>query len=302
MTCIFIDSNAGDDERRARLYLGDLFIFQPRPTTLALCDLARCLLEEAVRPHDPRTLHESLPPEDCARLLGKLKPAFIHHPEAKRLIPALLEDLACDLGKVYFDVPRLRSAYPGDYLSSGIAYPFHAHRDTWYSAPMCQLNWWLPIYDIRPDNGMAFFPRYFDEPVRNSSEAFNYYRWNAYRPAVAEFVKSDPREQPRLQQPIDRTDIRLVCPPGGMIVFSGAQLHETVPNTSGVARYSVDFRTVHLDDVLKRDGARNIDTRCTGTTMRDYLRAADLIRLPDEVVALYDDDSAGDLPVLYVPG
>jgi hypothetical protein len=64
-------------------------------------------------------------------------------------------------------------------------------------------------------------------------------------------------------------------------LFSGAQLHETVPNNSGVARYSIDFRAVHLDDVTARRGAANIDSRCTGTTMRDYLRASDL---PEEVV------------------
>ena len=33
-------------------------------------------------------------------------------------------------------------------------------------------------------------------------------------------------------------------------------------------------------------------TRCTGTTMRDYLRAADLAHLPDEVVTMYDDGTA----------
>ena len=36
-------------------------------------------------------------------------------------------------------------------------------------------------------------------------------------------------------------------------------------------------------------GAQNVDSRCTGTTMRDYLRVSDLARLPEEVVALYDD-------------
>jgi hypothetical protein len=51
-----------------------------------------------------------------------------------------------------------------------IADPFHPHRDTWYSAPMCQLNWWLPIYSIDPDNAMGFYPDYFNVPVKNNSE------------------------------------------------------------------------------------------------------------------------------------
>jgi hypothetical protein len=62
-----------------------------------------------------------------------------------------------------------------------------------------------------------------------------------------------------------------------------------VPNLAGVARYSIDFRTVHYDDVLARRGAPNVDSRCTGTTMRDYLNARDLSPLPEDVVRLYDD-------------
>lgn len=60
-------------------------------------------------------------------------------------------------------------------------------------------------------------------------------------------------------------------------------------NTSGEARYSIDFRTVHLDDVWAHTGAPNVDSASTGTTLRDYLRATDLAHIPDEAVALYDD-------------
>ena len=103
--------------------------------------------------------------ESYAELLGKLKPAFIHHPESKRHLQAILEDLGCDLEKTYFDVPRMRSSTSSDYLTTGIAYAWHAHRDTWYSAPPCQINWWLPIYELHSDNAMAFHPRYWNERV-----------------------------------------------------------------------------------------------------------------------------------------
>ncbi len=61
-----------------------------------------------------------------------------------------------------------------------------------------------------------------------------------------------------------------------------------MPNTTGRTRFSIDFRTVHLDDVEAFRGAPNVDSACTGTTMADYLRASDLEHLPDEVVAAYD--------------
>jgi len=165
---------------------------------------------------------------------------------------------------------------------------------------MCQLNWWLPVYPIESNNAMGFYPRYFSEPVENSSQRYNYYEWNEKsRATAAQHVKSDTREQPRAQQSLEPVTVRYVPPPGGIIIFSGAQMHETVPNTTGWARYSIDFRTVHLDDVMDRKGAVNVDSRCTGTTMRDYLRGTDLTHLPEEVIGLYEDASVSGGRVLY---
>jgi hypothetical protein len=293
MTTVHYDARCTDDERRAALYRGDIFVYQPLPAAQRLAELARGMVEAAFAPHDPRRIDQALSMEECAAVLSKLKPAFIHHPECKVLLPEIIRSIGGDPEQIHFDVPRLRSAYPENYLTSGIAYAFHPHRDTWYSAPFCQINWWLPIWEIEERNCLAFHPAYFDNPVENSSEIYNYYEWNAKnRASASQHVKSDTREQPKLTQPIERREMRLLVPPGGLILFSAAQLHETVPNTSGVARYSIDFRTVHKGDAEARRGAANLDSRSTGTTMRDYLRASDLAHLPDDVVSLYDDGTA----------
>jgi hypothetical protein len=300
MGSVYIDSTIADDERRTRLYAGDIFILPPTDGTRALIGLARQMLKKAFAPHDPRKIHRKKTAEEVATILGELKPRFIHHPDCKEIISQIMREHGVDRDKLYFDVPRLRSAYPSYFLSAGIAYAFHPHRDTWYSAPMCQLNWWIPIYPLEPDNAMGFYPRYFDEAVKNNSEIYNYYEWNAKnRATAAQHVKSDTREQPKAQQELEPVTVRYLPPPGGIIVFSGAQLHETVPNTTDVARYSIDFRTVHYDDLMQRRGARNVDSRCTGTTMRDYLRASDLSHLPEETVALYDDGSGVGDRVLH---
>jgi hypothetical protein len=214
-------------------------------------------------------------------------------------VAQILSERGADLDKVYFDVPRLRSAYPRDFLSTGIAYAFHPHRDTWYSAPMCQINWWLPVYPIESENAMGFYPRYFDEAVKNNSEDYNYFEWNKTRSEITKYTKRDTRVQPKPQQELEPVTFRLLPPPGGLIVFSGSQLHESVPNTTDVARYSIDFRTVHIDDVMAQKGARNIDSRSTGTTMRDYLRASSLEHLPDEAIRLYDDGTELTSEILY---
>ena len=301
MSSVFFNSTISDQDRRTMIYTGDIFILSPTDGTRALIELARKMLEEAFAPYDPRIVHERKTPEEVAAILGKLKPQFIHHPECKRLISQTMVEHGVDPEFLYFDVPRMRSAYPSHFLSSGIAYAFHPHRDTWYSAPMCQLNWWLPIYPIEPDNAMSFYPRYFGEAVKSNSEIYNYYEWNTKNRATAvQHIKSDTREQPKPQQELEPVTMRFLPPPGGIIVFSGAQLHETVPNTTNVARYSIDFRTVHYDDVVARRGAPNLDSRCTGTPMRDYLRASDFSHLPEDAIALYDDETAkGSERILY---
>jgi len=291
MTDIHFDSPYSDQARRNALYKGDIFIYSPTAPATKLCALAKQLICEAFVPHDPRTVDCHLTVEECAHTLATLKPTFIHHPECKRLLPEIVSSIGGDPEAVYFDVPRLRSAYPTHYLTSGIAYAFHPHRDTWYSAPMCQINWWMPIFEITPQNCMAFYPKYFHRAIRNNSEIYNYADWNRKsRVEAAKHVKSDTREQPKPEEEIDADRFKVICPPGGLILFSAAHLHETVPNTSGIARYSIDFRTVHYNDAVARAGAANVDSHCTGTTMRDYLRCSDLSHLPDTLLASYEHE------------
>jgi hypothetical protein len=295
---IFVDSGLSDANRRQELYRGTVFIHSPSVSSLNLCRLAQDLIEEAFQGLNPLRLHESLAPERTAEVLGVLKPKFIHHPKAKIYIREMLAELGCDPENTYFDVPRMRTAFPGDYLKSGIAYAFHPHRDTWYSAPFCQINWWMPIYELNSENCMALHPKYWGQPVRNGSNQYNYYKWNLEsRHNAAQHVKSDTRIQPHAEEPIElEPQVRLVCNVGGSYMFSAAQMHSTVPNTSNVTRYSIDFRTVHLDDVLQQRGALNIDSACTGTTIGDYQRASDLSHLPSEAIALYMDGTESDYP------
>jgi hypothetical protein len=295
MNSIYVDSKATDADRRRELYAGQLFVYSPTPSGIALCEHAQQMCEEAFAPHYPPTAQHHMSPEDYASILSDLKPRFIHHPKSKEHIQGLLGELGCDLEQTFFDVPRLRTATSDEYLTSGIAYAFHPHRDTWYSAPMCQLNWWLPVYPVTSENVMAFHPRYWEEPVKNGSSEYNYYEWNkTSRKEASKHVKKDTRKQPKPEEPMELDpQIRAVTEVGGALVFSAAHMHSTVPNTSGQTRFSIDFRTINAEDAAGQAGAPNVDSAATGTTMRDYLRATDLSHVPEEIVELHDD-ATGD--------
>ena len=74
MNTMYFDSPVSEEERRRQLYDGQLFVFSPRPSTIALCDFARQLIQEAFGSLDPREAQHSLSVEEYATILGKLKP------------------------------------------------------------------------------------------------------------------------------------------------------------------------------------------------------------------------------------
>lgn len=287
MTNTHFDANHDDATRRGRLYAGDIYVYSPTESTRALCQLADDLARDAFNPFEPVTAQHYLPVETYVEILKELKPKFIHHPECKRIIPKILAELGCSVSQTYFDVPRLRTACAGEYLTTGMAYAFKPHRDTWYSPPMSQINWWIPVYPISHQNTMAFHPQYWERPVRNNSARFDYQDWNSRgRVAAAhQSVKQDTRFQSAAIEPVSlENDLRLTCPPGGVIVFAAAHLHSTVPNTSNQTRFSIDFRTVDRRDIERDRGAPNLDSEANGTTLMDYLRATDLEHFSQDAI------------------
>lgn len=304
MTTIHFDSKHDDARRRAGLFAGDLYVYSASGATRAFAGHAATMIREAFGGLDPETAQYEMPVADYAALLGKLKPAFIHHPESARLVQEVLAEHGAAPQDTWFEVPKMRSSTSDGYLTAGIAYAWHPHRDTWYSAPHCQINWWMPVFEIEESNTMAFHPRYWGKELPNTSSGYNYYRWNMEHRGqhITQHVNQDPRPLPRSTVEVETAhDIRVVCPPGGLLLFAGAQLHSSVENTSGKTRFSVDFRTVHSDDLRQGAGAPNVDAECTGTCLREFRRARDLAAMPDDLVAPYEDGSEGEGDAVYRP-
>ena len=160
------------------------------------------------------------------------------------------------------------------------------------------------IFDFASESSMAFHPRYWSEPVENGSSEFDYYDWNAVgRASAAKHIKSDTRKQPKAEQELElEPEVRVVCPVGSVLIFSAAQMHSTVPNTSGTSRVSIDVRTVNVRDLEDDVSAPNIDSAPTGTSLRDFRRASDLEDLPVELVDRYDIGTERAGVLVYRPG
>lgn len=292
MAAIFVESTESDEARREKLFGGALFFYGPRESSKALCEFAWELIQEAFSPFDPRDAQHHLPVEDFVKVISPLKTTFTHHPRAKQLLRGVLEELGCEPAQTYFDVPKLRVVSSDGYLTAGVGYAYKHHRDTWYACPPAQINWWMPITEITAQCALALHPNFFDRAVPNDSGRFDAYQWNADgRKNAAMYIGEDPRPHPKLTEPRDLDWQMVVGKPGSLLLFSAQHLHATVPNTSGRTRFSIDFRTVNRDDIERRRGAKLVDSLATGTTLRDFLRATDHQRFPEDIVAAYDTGS-----------
>jgi hypothetical protein len=146
---------------------------------------------------------------------------------------------------------------------------YTAHRDTWYANPQSQLNWWIPLHDVGSGETFAFYPEYFGKEVANNSADFDYDEWirnigwqntdgkKAVYPAASGFNRAGA--------------YAFTAKAGDIILFSAAHLHQTTENTSGLTRFSIDFRTVNLEDQSNGKGAPNVDNRSRGSALKDYL-------------------------------
>lgn len=288
-----VDQPVGDRLQRARMYDGAINVTTPSPTSVEFAMFARELIGEAFGGRDPELAQFDLPVEEYAAIIEVLESRFVQHPQSRRLLQKLIAERGYDPATTCFDAPRLRVSTSDDYLATGIAYAWHPYRDTWCAAPQAQLNHWMPAYDVTEDNAIALHAEYFDRAVANDSVRYDHLRCDATRSGGA---------RPGPTEPVDLlASTVFVVPVGGILEFSGHHLHSDVPNTSGRTRFSIDFHTVDSTDIRAGLGARNLDGRCTGSSIGDFMSAVDFSPAPDDVVALLDRGDTSSRNLVSVP-
>lgn len=267
---VFVDPDLPAEQLRQKLYEGNLVILTRLQAVADFVAYTRDQLTQLFAPHDPEHAHEHFDPAEMAKMLGPWKPSFIHADMSKKLVCEIITAAGLPAEDTHYDVPKPRTSFPVGHLTTGVAFAFPWHRDVWYSAPAQQLNWWLPIYPAREDNSMSFDLPSFDRQVPNSSDTFDYYRNNAKRLTTATQIRKETQARPGAIDHAPVNNLVVLPAPGEILLFSGAQLHTSIPNTSGRARYSVDFRTVDARDLERGRGAPLVDAACTGTAIRDF--------------------------------
>lgn len=276
---LYIDRILAGEEFRPLVYSGAMILHTKLTSTSQFCAYAQQCIQQAFGDGDPRLVHTTMPVEEFVQKVSGLKKEFTNSATSKECIRNFLDEIGQDPGEYFFDVPRVRVVPDYDYLHAGVSYAYLPHRDTWYGAPECQINTWMPVFAIDANQTMMINPFYFERPVANTSGDWDLQNWvTNERPAATRNIRAEQRPHPvPLEEARTDTELRVAGDSGDMIVFSGSHLHGTVPNRSGRIRYSIDFRVFHRDDLAKRIGAKNQDGAAKNIEFgfRDLLRASD---------------------------
>ena len=272
---VFIDPDLPAELLRQSVYEGHVVVLTGLPAVREFVDYTRDQLVDLFKPYDPEFAHEHIDAAGMAKVLGAWKPRFIHSPKSKALVCDIIQEAGMSPEGTHYDLPKPRTSFPIGHLTTGIAYAFPWHRDVWYGAPAQQVNWWLPVFAVSDDNSMRFDLKSFDRAVDNTSREFDYYKNNSARLHTASQVSNEHQIRPAALSHTPADELIIVPGPGAVMLFSGAQLHSSIANRSGRARFSVDFRTVDVADLHLGRGAPLVDAECTGTAIRDFRRVAD---------------------------
>ncbi|HET6260569.1 hypothetical protein [Pseudonocardia sp.] len=281
MITLYLNRQIADDRRRESLFSGDFYLYTGQPGAAALVKHAESLIADTFGDLDPERAQFEMTVDEFIARVGPLKSEFTNGQRTKELCQEFAVTIGVDPDRTYFDIPRLRVIPAENFLTAGVSYNYKAHRDMWYGHPQQLVNYWVPVFPVVGDNVMSMYTDYFDKPVKNGSNAYDYDEWVAkHRHAAAEKITTDDRPHPLPLEDIDsRGEIRIAGSAGDVMMFSSNHLHASAPNLSGVTRFSYDLRTINIDDVRAGNGPRNVDSGATGTTLGDFLRVSDLAPL-----------------------
>ena len=266
MTAGIIDAQPPLD--RGRLFRGEIVAFRRMPAMAALAERARAMVCAAFAPHAPPDAQASLDRTEFLTRAGDLRRSFMRDVEVRAAFRAVIEGLGLDPGSTCSDRLILRLQPSGDTHRGRRVRDLPAHRDTWGSNVMAQINLWGPVFPVEAGATMVIWPALFERPVLNTSA-----EWDLER------LRESPGRYPLLPEckaPLDDASaVPVLIEPGDLLCLSGAHLHASRPNRTGRTRVSVDSRIVDRGDVRAGRGAPNVDGRAPRVGLEWFRGVAD---------------------------
>ena len=246
-----------DTDRADAIFSGAVLIYRALPAMHELVDCVREITRQELGLSDPCFAESELEPAVFRHRASCARQVVRENDDVARLYKAVLVEVGVDVSAIFCDHFKLRLQPSNDISRTRYMRDLPAHRDTWGSNIHAQINWWAPVWPVTPDRTIGMFPALWSVPVANTSA-----EW-CYREFIQQLKADENTDYSMLPQcaepPPPSEAVPIVIDPGDIMAFSGAHLHCSIPNRSGVARISTETRTVSAHDLLYSRSAKNVD-------------------------------------------
>lgn len=257
-------------ESKRTLFRGDLILYENVPSVHEFVEHASFHVRKEFQVDNIRDT-EFVQSEDLYKKIYFFKQKFSHLKETKAFVGKIIQSFQYNTNQNIFDVPRMRIVTSTGHLIPAAKPAYSIHRDTWYANPESQVNWWLPLHNVESHETFGFYPDYYNKPVENLSNEFNFKHW--YENGGFQTFNKDTDQNkkfPFITEKYDQSnEIRIPCKKGDILLFAAHHLHGTLPNTSSSTRLSIDFRTVNLCDLENKIQSPNVDNFSKSSIMMD---------------------------------
>lgn len=249
-----------DQQRSERLFSGELLIYKQVPAMLALIETADQQLRTALSGIYPPTAQQHLNRATFLQHTGAVQTAFRRDPAMRALFFKVLEQCGVDLETTCYDHFPMRIVPTDNSHDGALTAAIGHHRDSWGSNIHCQQNWWAPLYPLEPQRSITFYPDYWQQPLANTTAQWCFEDYLASRKkSELERAVAYPSAPGPTETVNEQNAIQIMLEPGDVLNFASAHLHASAVNTTGLARFSIEMRTICTDDIAADRAAPNVD-------------------------------------------
>ena len=250
-------SSENDHDRAKAIFSGAILVYRSLPAMHELVQFLREITIREIASSNPCSAESFLGSKEFRHRASAARRFVRENDEVSRLYKKVLLEAGVDISALFFDHFKLRFQPSNKASQSRYMRDLPAHRDTWGSNVHSQINWWAPVWPVTADRTIGIFPALWNSPVQNSSA-----EWS-YRELIKDLRGKKSKDYPMLPQcitpPAQNEAVPVIINPGDIMAFSGAHLHCSIPNRTGLVRISTETRTVSLHDLIYSRSAKNVD-------------------------------------------
>lgn len=256
------DETQTDQQRAELVFSGKIVVYRQVAAMALLVDHLKATTCAGFTPHDPLTAEKVMDTTTFLQTSMGLRKQIAEDPKTSDLFKAVFAEIGCNLSELYWDHLKLRFQPSNPELHTRYMRDLPAHRDTWGSNILSQINWWAPVWPVDEGRTVTVFPDYWDQPIENNTAEWSY---QEFRRRKAEDPNTPYPMLPTCRvEPDFAEGVPILVDPGDIVAFSGAHLHASVPNRTAVTRISTETRTVSLADLTQDRRAPNVDGAAKG--------------------------------------